>query len=707
MMKKLMALLLTLAMLLGSAAMAENASWHMTVTLQDANGVGLAGATVTLKDEIGTVVMRSTTNDAGKLEANLPEGIYRVKALDAEGYAASTLVGLYEDREVNLVIRHLTPGSEVTVGTLTQPTGSFATDLFSNNTSDVDVRHMIHGYSTVAYTSEASYTVDDSVVTLVSTSSDGFGNKLYRFKVADDLLWSDGKPVTNKDYVFSVLMQASPEMLAIGGAAGAYWHLLSSDQYTADEREHFVGVHLLDNNEFSLTIRTDALPYFYELTFVNVTPYPMHVIAPGCDIADEGRGAFITGGFNETMLAKTMLGEDGYIRNPKVTCGAYLLDSYDAATGTVVLKANPNYKGNFEGARPLIETVTLKTVSNSEILPALADGSLDIVNKITDKEIISAGSSQVAEGTLQSSNYLRSGLGFMSFVCEQGPTASERVRKAVSYCLDQPELVQSFVGVNGSAVYSWYGLGQWMVGSYMEDMADKVTTYPFDTQAAVKQLVAGGYNLNEEGKTFRAGTDTVRYRLLKGNDLKAYREMENPVVPLTTAGNYNLLPLTIKVAKVPGNRMAELLAEKLYPVLREVGFDVQEVEMSFTDMLSEYYRETPRTCNMYLLATNFTHVFDPLYTWNGEEEYQGVQNTTGISDGKLVDLARRLRGTTPGDNAMYLNRWERLMARFTEVLPAIPLYSNIYYDFFSNDVQGYTPNAHWSWGPSILYTWVE
>ena len=65
-----------------------------------------------------------------------------------------------------------------------------------------------------------------------------------------------------------------------------------------------------------------------------------------------------------------------------------------------------------------------------------------------------------------------------------------------------------------------------------------------------------------------------------------------------------------------------------------------------------------------------------------------------------------MRGTTPGDTERYLQRWQQLMTIFNDELPAIPLYSNMYFDFYANRVQNYAANAHWSWSAAILYTWV-
>ena len=53
--------------------------------------------------------------------------------------------------------------THLNVGNPTMVSGSFFTDMWGNNTSDIDVRAMLHGYSTVAWTNEAVYAVDDSM----------------------------------------------------------------------------------------------------------------------------------------------------------------------------------------------------------------------------------------------------------------------------------------------------------------------------------------------------------------------------------------------------------------------------------------------------------------------------------------------------------------------------------------------------------------
>ena len=686
----------------------ESVTWTLSILVRDVNGQPLHGAEITVKDITGELVYSGVSDASGQVETSVAMGTYAVRATDPQtGYSAQETMDMLGDTEMEIVIRTLVPGSKITVGSVTKVAGQFSTDMFGNNTSDIDIRALLHGYSTVAYTDDASYTLDETVAQVDVATEDDFGNKVYVFHVNDGLTYNDGTPITAKDYAFSVLLQSAPQMAELGASTSGYWHIQGYDQYASGERNYLSGVRLLDDMTFSLTIRANALPYYYELTYVNVTPYPISVIAPGCTVEDDGDGAYIDGEFTAAVLEKTKLDpETGYCSHPMVTSGPYQLESYNGETGEVVLKANTRYVGNYAGQRPLIETVVLRETTNAQALAELADGTLDIVNKISDSQVIAEGVAQLSQGTLQASNYLRSGLGFLALACEQGPTSQENIRKAISYCLDQDAFVTAFTGTYGQPVYSWYGLGQWMASEYVSTAGEDLNTYEMNLDTATTLVERAGYVYNAEGDAFREGEDTVRYRLLRGTALNEYNALEDPVVEAVQVGNKNLLPLEIKFARVENNRMCDLVVEQLVPNLEAIGFKVEVVDLSFEDMLAQYYREVPRECNMFALATNFTHVFDPIYTWDGEAQYQGYLNTTGIDSARLARQAARLRGTTPGDTERYLQRWQQLMTIFNDELPAIPLYSNMYFDFYANRVQNYAANAHWSWSAAILYTWV-
>jgi len=724
-MKKILALLLMLFVSVQAVAAAEavndaqaaaeQAPIKLTLRVVDGQGNPVVGALVSVRDMTGKTVHEYIADATGIATIDtLPSGVYTAKAVDpSDGYSAAKSFNLLSDTAVDLIIRKLVEGSKVAVGSGTEVSGNFFTDMWGNNTSDIDVRAMLHGYSTIAWTNEATYLPDSSVVTVSPPAQDAAGNKTYTFDVAPGLTFSDGTPIDARDYVFSVLLQSAPQLKALGAATYGYSQLAGYTAFSAGTSQVFSGVRLIDQDTFSLTIYRGYLPYFYELTYVNVTPYPISVIAPDFTVADDGNGAYITPKegeqveFTSELLQKTILDPDtGYLSHPMVTSGPYQLVSYDRDAATVSFKANRAYKGNYEGQRPLIDLVTLAPVKNASALDKLEAGELNIVNKMSDATVIQDGVSLYGEKKLKISNYLRSGYGFIGFANEQGPTASASVRKAIAYALDKEAYVKAFTGDNGQQVYSYYGLGQWMTTDYVNQMKDLMTAYPLDLEAAKALLVKDGWTLNEKGDKFALGTDTVRYKLLKGNALKEYNKLETPVVAAVKVGENTLLPLQLHFAKLRDSQAAKLLDEMITPNLKALGFDVKATDVDFSEMLASVNRQASRTYNMFAFATNFTYVFDPYFAFNGAAEYQGSLNQFGISDAKLLKLAKTLRETQPGQDTTYVDRWLKLMEYYSDALPTVPLYSNVYYDFTDNQVQDYLPNAHWSWPSALMYTYL-
>lgn len=147
------------------------------------------------------------------------------------------------------------------VGTLTQMSGMFFTDCWGNNTADLDVRALLHGYSTVAMQSGGQFGIDATVCT-AEYADDASGNRTYTFYLNPDLLFSDGSPITARDYAFSVLLLSGPEMAALGGSNLDFAHLSGFDAYSSGDGKAFSGVRLIDEHTFSLTVAADALPFF-------------------------------------------------------------------------------------------------------------------------------------------------------------------------------------------------------------------------------------------------------------------------------------------------------------------------------------------------------------------------------------------------------------------------------------------------------------
>ena len=319
-------------------------------------------------------------------------------------------------------------GNQLVVGSTTAMSGAFFTDLFGSNTADIDVRALLHGYNLMSWDHETgTYQINDSVVAGMAVSRDAQNNRVYTFDLYGDLKFSDGSAITAKDYAFSILLTASPELAKLGGQSAAVGAILGMDAYQSGKSSVLRGVRLLSDTQMSITISKAYEPYFYEMALFDYSPYPINVLAPGCKVVDTEKGVGIvnaggTGGaiFTAGLLQKTILdAATGYMSHPSVVSGPYTLTSYDAQRGTASFAVNPYYKGNEDGEKPTIETIVYRSVANDEAIDLLLSGEVDLLNKMVAADTVSKGIQSTADQPFSVANYPRSGLSMISFSCER------------------------------------------------------------------------------------------------------------------------------------------------------------------------------------------------------------------------------------------------------------------------------------------------
>ena len=244
---------------------------------------------------------------------------------------------------------------ELIVGTTTRMSGGFFTEMWGNNSTDADIRMLPHGYNLMKWDGAAGcYALDDSVVSGMVVTEDGSGDRTYNLVLYVDLKYSDGTAITAKDYAFSMLLSLSPEVAAIGGAVNDADYIVGAEAYKSGESKALSGVRVHGDRQLSVTVKAEYLPYFYEMALLNCNPYPISEIAPGCEMADDGEGAYIAetegAAFTSELLKGSILNEEsGYQSDPEVTSGPYRLIGYDRESGEAKFEINEYYKGNSRG----------------------------------------------------------------------------------------------------------------------------------------------------------------------------------------------------------------------------------------------------------------------------------------------------------------------------------------------------------------------
>lgn len=578
------------------------------------------------------------------------------------------------------------PTGQMVIGSTTQVINEFYDTGFSASETNYNMYDLIHGgYDTVVFSKEGEFQYNDTVVASHEETENEDGTKTYTVTINDGLVWSDGTPITAKDYVFAVLLENSDEMAGVDGypCNGGYSYV-GYDEWLDGSADAFAGVHLVDDMTYSLTVKAEELPYHYDITYASLRPRPLHVIAPECDVEDTENGATITGDFTTELLQETINNvETGYRYNPKVTCGPYLFDNFDEASQQATLKANPEFVGDYRGVKPSIETLVIKTVSSDTMMNELESGSVDLLYSCSGGDTINAGLDLVEEGKAADTTYMRNGYGQLQFDCSVFPTDSQNVRQAIAYCLDRNEFARQYTGGYGSVVHSFYGLAQWEYQDSVEWINENLNTYEMNVEEAKKLLEEDGWNLNADGTPY-SGTGT-RYKDVDGE----------------------LKPLVITWCNSEGNPVSELLATMLPETMAEAGMELQATTTDFATLQNGILHAGDTMYNMYNLATGFATANSPWYYFSSDEAWMGNYNTNWIADEELNDAVMPLKSIPYEDSEAWLEAWQNFIKVWNEKLPNVPLYSDEYYDFYSTRVQGWENTATWGWQNAVLDAWVS
>ena len=405
-------------------------------------------------------------------------------------------------------------------------------------------------------------------------------------------------------------------------------------------------------------------------------------------------------------------------------------------------EGNPRLDANEQPmhlVKPVIEKITFTKAENETMIEQLSEGKLNLVNKVTHGKTILDGMQNGAENNISFQQYPRVGLAFATFSYDWPTVHEKEVRQAIAWCMDREALTMKYcgdpeTGMNfGVVVNGYYGIEQWeylltqgslefpvhllepgesavvtrpegevdlttlykyryvktqkeydeAIEAWDSLSLDALTVYAVDLAKANQLLDNAGWTLNRNGEAYKAGTDDVRCKEIDGQ----------------------LVALDLSMMYPEGNQMAEFMQEEgmFIDNLAQVGIKMTLVPAPMTELLKSYYRETERTTDMIYLATNFHVVVDPSITYSADTTANHkIWNNTYSDDEDLWERAVKMRQTEPEDDYEYVVRWIAFQERYNEVLPTIPVYSNIYFDFYSSYLQNYFPAAHVTWSQAIL-----
>ena len=288
-----------------------------------------------------------------------------------------------------------------------------------------------------------------------TVSEDGMS---YTFKLKSGLKWSDGSPLTAKDFEYSWKRVLNPAVAS--GSASDLWVLKNGKEYnegtaTADD----VGVKAVDDTTLEVTTSYYA-PWFVTLTGTTVYfPVKQSVVEAAGDPWTKNVATY---GSN----------------------GPFMLTEYSSLDKLVMAK-NPNYQD--------ADSVQVDEV----IYYIIADTSAELVaydnGQLTVADDINADAKKEYGETDQYVFKDRIGIQYWDFNCKLPEFSDKRVRQAFSYAIDRKAVLAACNLTSETPVYGYVPSSQPSLttdGSYRDVAGDM---FKEDVSAAQALLADAGY----------------------------------------------------------------------------------------------------------------------------------------------------------------------------------------------------------------------
>jgi peptide/nickel transport system substrate-binding protein len=268
------------------------------------------------------------------------------------------------------------------------------------------------------------------------------------FKLKPNLKWSDGKPLTTDDLVFTL-------------------QLIQDDKTQSPYKSGYmkvVSAKALDKRTFEVRYKEIFSPAL--ATWASLAILPKHVFE-GVNIMD-------------TELS----------RHPKASIGPYFLKDWQTQQ-SITMTANPNY---FDGDVWIDKRITRIIPDPATQFLELSAGKIDMANLTPTQYTRLFDSNQRLKHEYNRYKYLGFSYTYLGFNLTRKPFDDVRVRQALAYAIDRQELVDGVLLGLGEVLATPYKPGtRWVNQS--------IKPRPFSLQKAQALLTEAGWH-KQEGQDF-------------------------------------------------------------------------------------------------------------------------------------------------------------------------------------------------------------
>ena len=498
--------------------------------------------------------------------------------------------------------------NSIILGNTTDLSGKFRYATFGGSNpgaADLDVQDMTTGLETVSTTKEGGFEFNPTVVKSHEETMNEDGTRTYTVTIYDDLKFSDGTPVTVKNYVVFPMVFSSPVAVAAAGkdhqnamTVEGFKTFNTYDGTEGSGTKELSGLRMIDDYTYSITVSADYANYFYAISYAGLSAYDLRLWIGDADIKDDGNGVYFTDDFyakegDKYVMADHIVESSLNTDTTYPYSGPYMVTSYDSADKSAVLELNPFFKGNYEGVKPSIAKVVYKKIVSSTQLEDLKAGTLDVIAGITggDETNEALALADGSDGKYVYTHYSRAGYGKLGFRADYGPAQFTEVRQAIAYCMDRAKFAKDFTGGYGGVVDGPYYSGSWMYKAAVED-GMILNAYATSVDSAIEVLTEGGWVYDAEGNDYVEG---VRYKKIPGdiateNDIN-YKSKDGAYVT-TKVGDDYYMPLVLNWYGTTDNPFTDQLMTGFASNDNVIaaGFNIQYTLGDFAPMLDELYQ---------------------------------------------------------------------------------------------------------------------
>ncbi|MDO5377685.1 MAG: ABC transporter substrate-binding protein [Clostridia bacterium] len=592
-------------------------------------------------------------------------------------------------------------------GSTTEVSGDFApTSWWTNNASDKMLRDLSNDYFVTTSDQGGQYVVNETVVASMDGVVNDDGTKTFTITINEGLVYNNGEPITAKDFLWIPVFECSKVTADLGISSTSYMTYVGGQDYYDGKASVVSGVRLIDDYTLSITIVADKIPYYFDMAYAALGAFDIHYwLGDAVELKDDGEGCYIEGLTKEAVekqleYARFNAGED------RVSAGPYNLVAFDKGALQATFVLNENYAGNFEGQKPSVEKIVVVRAEDATWADQIKTGAFNFYDTITDGSHINTALDIVEEGGFDYVTFDRAGYGAMFFQCDFGPTQFTAVRQAVAMLLDRNEFANTFCQGWGGVVNGPYGTGQGEYQAAEEWFEENLNTYDYNPQGAVDLLVADGWIYDETGADWTEGH--IRHKKVTAEEAGTYQHN------VTLEDGTILMPLIIEWCSSEGNTVSELLNVMLAQgeQTAAAGMKINQNVVTFTELLNYYYRDSSQgdkyavpTYGVFNLASNFPAAYSPAYEWTLDPDLVALgYNTNFLFDEVLDWLSMTMvYGVSSDDPDTYQILWQQYIKYWNELLPNIPLYSNVYVTMFPDWLEGYEQGSYWGFEKAIVY----